>query len=128
MDDLTFSIRTSLAASTVTPGSTGPEASLTTPLMALCASASPADSTQHTPTSSTDLDRPPRFPDDIAPPPENSISRAMKATTLFGSGGRGCGQQRQLRKPLPRQINGRKIARRPGRVNLFGSRTGAGYK
>src|SRR5262245_13574760 len=35
----TFSIRTGLAASTVTPGSTPPDASLTTPVMAPCAKA-----------------------------------------------------------------------------------------
>ena len=32
-----FSMRTELAASTVTPGSTAPDASLTTPVMAACA-------------------------------------------------------------------------------------------
>src|ERR1043166_3024719 len=35
--DRTFSIRTGLAASTVTPGSTPPETSLTTPAIAACA-------------------------------------------------------------------------------------------
>src|SRR5438552_13140297 len=35
----TFSISTGLAASTVTPGSTAPDASLTTPVMAACANA-----------------------------------------------------------------------------------------
>src|SRR6185295_9812272 len=37
MTDRTFSIRTGLAASTVTPGNTPPEASLTTPVIAACA-------------------------------------------------------------------------------------------
>ncbi len=37
--DLTFSIRTSLAASTVTPGIAAPDVSFTTPTMALCANA-----------------------------------------------------------------------------------------
>src|SRR6185295_13225004 len=37
MTDRTFSIRTGLAASTVTPGNTPPDASLTTPVIAACA-------------------------------------------------------------------------------------------
>ena len=37
MTDRTFSIRTGLAASTVTPGSTAPDTSLTTPVIAPCA-------------------------------------------------------------------------------------------
>ena len=37
--DRTFSIRTGLAASTVAPGNTAPDASLTTPVMAPCADA-----------------------------------------------------------------------------------------
>ena len=41
----TFSMRAGLAASTVTPGSTPPEASRTTPTMLLCADASPGSST-----------------------------------------------------------------------------------
>ena len=35
--DLTFSIKIGLAASTVTPGSTPPDVSRTTPVMAACA-------------------------------------------------------------------------------------------
>jgi hypothetical protein len=35
--DRTFSISTGLAASTVTPGNTAPEASLATPVIAACA-------------------------------------------------------------------------------------------
>jgi hypothetical protein len=35
--DFTFSIKTSLAASTVTPGMAAPDESLTTPTIALCA-------------------------------------------------------------------------------------------
>src|SRR5688500_4880979 len=50
----TFSIRTGLAASTVTPGSTAPDASLTTPAMAPCANA--AAGTSRT-TSRTAADR-----------------------------------------------------------------------
>src|SRR5687767_15663567 len=50
----TFSIRTGLAASTVTPGSTAPDASLTTPVMAPCAIA--AAGTSRT-TSRTAADR-----------------------------------------------------------------------
>jgi hypothetical protein len=37
--DRTFSIRTGLAASTVVPGNTAPDVSLTTPVMAPCADA-----------------------------------------------------------------------------------------
>src|SRR4029453_18627568 len=37
--DRTFSMRTGLAASTVTPGSTAPDTSLTTPVIAPCAKA-----------------------------------------------------------------------------------------
>src|SRR5688500_8418727 len=39
IDERTFSMRASLAASTVTPGSTAPDVSLTTPAMDDCASA-----------------------------------------------------------------------------------------
>src|SRR6185436_9677084 len=42
------SIRTSLDASTVTPGSTAPDASRTTPAMALCALAADGSSASHT--------------------------------------------------------------------------------
>src|SRR5688572_10095759 len=38
-EDRTFSIRTSLAASTVTPGSTAPDESVTTPVIVDCAAA-----------------------------------------------------------------------------------------
>src|SRR5205809_5015096 len=41
----TFSINTGLAASTITPGSTAPDASLTTPVMAACANAAAGRST-----------------------------------------------------------------------------------
>src|SRR5262245_42865008 len=43
---LTFSIRAGLAASTVTPGSTAPEASLTTPVMEACAHATDGNRTK----------------------------------------------------------------------------------
>ena len=50
----TFSIRTGLATSTVTPGSTPPDASLTTPVMAACARAAAGKSSN---TDSTATDR-----------------------------------------------------------------------
>ena len=43
----TFSIRTGLAASTVTPGSTAPDVSLTTPVMAACANAAAGSKQDH---------------------------------------------------------------------------------
>src|SRR5262245_7223735 len=46
MTERTFSMSTGLAASTVTPGSTPPESSLTTPVMAACANASVGNSTR----------------------------------------------------------------------------------
>ena len=46
--DRTFSIRTGLAASTVTPGNTAPDVSLTTPVMAACAEARKAGRTEPT--------------------------------------------------------------------------------
>ncbi len=50
---LTPSISTGLLASTVTPGSTPPEASLTTPARALCADTLVASRTDHMPTNTT---------------------------------------------------------------------------
>src|SRR5262249_16059981 len=44
--DRVFSIKTSLDASTVTPGSTAPDVSLTTPTIALCAWATLGSSTR----------------------------------------------------------------------------------
>src|SRR5688572_33427893 len=44
--DRTFSISAGLAASTVTPGSTAPDVSLTTPPMEACAYAAPGTSTR----------------------------------------------------------------------------------
>ena len=46
MTVLAFSISAGLLASTVTPGSTAPVVSLTTPAIALCASALPGDERQ----------------------------------------------------------------------------------
>src|SRR5882672_11759938 len=46
--DLTFSIKTGLAASTVTPGSTAPDVSRTTPVMAACAYAAAGNSKKPT--------------------------------------------------------------------------------
>jgi hypothetical protein len=53
--DLVFSINTSLATSTVTPGSTAPEVSLTVPPIALCARA--AAGSASTQTSATNNQR-----------------------------------------------------------------------
>src|SRR5260221_701241 len=50
--DRVFSIRTSLATSTVTPGRTAPDASLTTPAIVLCARAA-VDPARHASTTST---------------------------------------------------------------------------
>ena len=49
--DRTFSIRTGLAASTVTPGSTPPDVSRTTPVMAACAYAAAGSSRKPTMTA-----------------------------------------------------------------------------
>src|SRR5215831_2255972 len=48
-----FSIRTSLAASTVTPGKTAPDVSFTTPAIALCACATVGTSTSHASAATT---------------------------------------------------------------------------
>src|SRR6187402_1442015 len=53
--DFTFSIRASLAASTVTPGSTAPEVSFTTPVIALCARATVGANTSTASAATTKL-------------------------------------------------------------------------
>src|SRR4051794_31431500 len=45
--DFTFSINASLAASTVTPGSTAPDVSVTVPVIALCARATAGMNARH---------------------------------------------------------------------------------
>src|SRR5713101_4970670 len=74
MTDRTFSIRAGLAASTVTPGSTPPDASLTTPVIAACAEA--VDGRSRRTSKPNKPDKPRRTPGDrcrdlnIAYPPQ----------------------------------------------------------